>query len=393
MGQPAARIGDMHTCPQKEGKKPHKGGPILEGCASVIIGGRPAARVGDKAQCDGPVDIIAKGEPSVIIGGRPAARLGDQTAHGGVIVAGCATVLIGPPPQGRCMKQAAQEGAMFVELLPPAPWQGRPSPAMTSVAEGREMENDGESPPDEASAGPDEQSETDLADDVSLTQPAEAALPHGGPAQGGWGNPASPLTRGAIPPATGIGGFAGKVSGVAGAGMGIDPAKLRVSGIAGNLELPRGMGGNGAMGDLAKIGVGGFAGGIAGMSGKGVVESLKQKAMDEAAGALSSKAGELAKKIDLPVDQLVKNYKHAVDFGIVEPMGPKGLEQFGARITTFINEPSTSSIGGTFQGAPAVFHVNPKSRLAVVQNPAGTLEKCGRLNATQYGDLLVKGGI
>ncbi|CAG0966494.1 putative deoxyribonuclease RhsB [Anaerolineales bacterium] len=393
MGQPAARIGDMHTCPRKEGKKPHKGGPILEGCGSVIIGGQPAARVGDKAQCDGPVDVIAKGEPSVIIGGRPAARLGDQTVHGGVIVTGCATVLIGPPPQGRCMKQAAQEGAMFVELLPPAPWQGKPAPEMTSADEVPEKPSDAESPPAEASAEPAEMADADLLDDASSLQPIEAALPHGGPTPGGWGNPSSPLTRGTMPSSTGIGGFAGRVSGVASSGMGIDPSKLRVSGIAGNLELPQGMGSKGAMGDLAKIGVGGFAGGGAGISGKGVVESLKQKAMDEAAEAVASKVGELAKKIDLPVDQLVKNYKHAVDFGIVEPMGPKGIEQFGARISTFINEPATTSIGGTFQGSPAVFHVNPQSRLAVVQNSAGALEKCGRLNATQYGDLLVKGGI
>ncbi|RNC71715.1 MAG: hypothetical protein ED859_03115 [Desulfuromonadales bacterium] len=390
MGQPAARIGDMHTCPQKEGKRPHKGGPILEGCASVIIGGQPAARVGDKAQCKGPVDVIAKGEPSVIIGGKPAARLGDQTAHGGVIVAGCATVLIGPPPQGRCMKQAAQEGAMFVELLPPAPWQGKPSPEMTAADAVQEKPNDGASPPAEATAAPAEEADFELTGDAASPQPAEAPLPHGGPTPGGWGNPSSPLTRGTMPSATGIGGFAGKISGAAGSGLGIDPAKLRVSGIAGNLELHQGMGSKGGIGDLAKIGVGGFAGGN---SGKGIVESLKQKAMDEAAGIVSSKAGELAKKIDLPVDQLVKNYNHAVDFGIVEPMGPKGLEQFGARIATFINEPTTTSIGGTFQGNPAVFHVNPKSRLAVVQNPAGTLEKCGRLNPDQYADLLVKGGI
>lgn len=282
---------------------------------------------------------------------------------------------------------------MFVELLPPAPWQGKPSPEMNSADEVSEKPMDAESPPAEASAEPAGQTDADLPDDVSSLQPIEAALPHGGPAPGGWGNPSSPLTRGTMPSATGIGGFAGRASGAAGSVMGIDPSKLRVSGIAGNLELPQGMESKGAIGDLAKIGVGGFAGGLAGISGKGVVESLKQKAMDEAAEAVSSKVGELAKKIDLPVDQLVKNYKHAVDFGIVEPMGPKGIEQFGARISTFINEPATTSIGGTFQGSPAVFHVNPQSRLAVVQNSAGALEKCGGLNAAQYGDLLVKGGI
>ncbi|MCB2262164.1 MAG: PAAR domain-containing protein [Candidatus Thiosymbion ectosymbiont of Robbea hypermnestra] len=96
MSQPAARIGDAHTCPHVDpGPKPHVGGPILEGCPTVLIGGQPAARVGDKATCIGPPDTIATGEPTVLIGGKPAARLGDTTAHGGLIVTGNATVLIG----------------------------------------------------------------------------------------------------------------------------------------------------------------------------------------------------------------------------------------------------------------------------------------------------------
>lgn len=61
----------------------------------MLIGGMPAARVGDKAVCTGPPDTIAAGSSSVLIGGKPAARMGDTTAHGGVIAAGEATVLIG----------------------------------------------------------------------------------------------------------------------------------------------------------------------------------------------------------------------------------------------------------------------------------------------------------
>jgi uncharacterized Zn-binding protein involved in type VI secretion len=72
------------------------GGPILPPCApTVLIGGLPAARVGDMAMCVGPPDTIAKGSATVKIGGLPAARLGDQTMHGGVIVVGCPTVMIG----------------------------------------------------------------------------------------------------------------------------------------------------------------------------------------------------------------------------------------------------------------------------------------------------------
>jgi len=96
---PAARVTDMHTCPmQTPGVPPipHVGGPILPpGCPTVIIGGQPAARMGDMATCTGPPDSIVKGSATVMIGGMPAARLGDTTAHGGSIVAGCPTVIIG----------------------------------------------------------------------------------------------------------------------------------------------------------------------------------------------------------------------------------------------------------------------------------------------------------
>jgi uncharacterized Zn-binding protein involved in type VI secretion len=76
---------------------PHVGGPILPpGCPTVLIGGLPAARVTDMAMCVGPPDVIILGSFTVLIGGMPAARLGDMTAHGGVIVLGLPTVLIGP---------------------------------------------------------------------------------------------------------------------------------------------------------------------------------------------------------------------------------------------------------------------------------------------------------
>jgi uncharacterized Zn-binding protein involved in type VI secretion len=68
-GQPAARVGDMHTCPMSDGPKPHVGGPISMGSATVMIGGMPAARQGDMATCTGPPDTIAMGCPTVLIGG------------------------------------------------------------------------------------------------------------------------------------------------------------------------------------------------------------------------------------------------------------------------------------------------------------------------------------
>jgi uncharacterized Zn-binding protein involved in type VI secretion len=98
MGQPAARLTDLHVCPMINVLVPHVGGPIIApGCPTVLIGGMPAARVGDMAVCVGPPDVILPpGSPTVLIGGMPAARMGDMTAHGGVIVLGCPTVLIGP---------------------------------------------------------------------------------------------------------------------------------------------------------------------------------------------------------------------------------------------------------------------------------------------------------
>lgn len=93
----AARAGDMHICPLvNPGPVPHVGGPVLPpGCPTVLIGGMPAARVGDTCVCTGPPDTIAMGSSTVMIGGMPAARMGDSTAHGGTIILGCFTVNIG----------------------------------------------------------------------------------------------------------------------------------------------------------------------------------------------------------------------------------------------------------------------------------------------------------
>jgi uncharacterized Zn-binding protein involved in type VI secretion len=86
----------MHVCPMVTVLVPHVGGPILPpGGVPVLIQGLPAARVGDMCVCVGPPDVIALGSFTVLIGGLPAARMGDLTAHGGTIVLGCPTVLIG----------------------------------------------------------------------------------------------------------------------------------------------------------------------------------------------------------------------------------------------------------------------------------------------------------
>lgn len=136
MGKPAARISDMHTCPMVTPGLPpipHVGGPIVgPGCPTVLIGGMPAAVMGDMCTCVGPPDTIILGSTGVMIGGKPAARMGDQCAHGGAIVVGCPTVLIGEvspgsvsvpdmvlamfSSQGKALVQAAQNGTPFCEV-------------------------------------------------------------------------------------------------------------------------------------------------------------------------------------------------------------------------------------------------------------------------------------
>ncbi|MFO7613391.1 MAG: PAAR domain-containing protein [Bacteroidales bacterium] len=140
MGKPAARVGDMHTCPmQTPGTPPipHVGGPILPpGAPTVLIGNQPAATMGDMCTCVGPPDSIVQGSATVLIGGKPAARMGDMTAHGGSIMAGLPTVLIGDAggggggggagggaagagaggsPQAATLKAAAEDGTPFCE--------------------------------------------------------------------------------------------------------------------------------------------------------------------------------------------------------------------------------------------------------------------------------------
>jgi uncharacterized Zn-binding protein involved in type VI secretion len=96
MGMPAARLTDMHVCPMVTVLVPHVGGPIVgPGAPTVLIGAMPAARISDMAVCVGPPDVIVLGSFTVLTMSMPQARIGDMTAHGGSIVLGCFTVLVG----------------------------------------------------------------------------------------------------------------------------------------------------------------------------------------------------------------------------------------------------------------------------------------------------------
>lgn len=96
-GRPAARLGDPHICPLVDGVKPHVGGPILPPCVpTVMIGGSPAAPgAGNPVTCASVPDTTLMGSATVLVSGRPLVRMGDSTAHGGMIVMGFPTVLVG----------------------------------------------------------------------------------------------------------------------------------------------------------------------------------------------------------------------------------------------------------------------------------------------------------
>jgi uncharacterized Zn-binding protein involved in type VI secretion len=132
MGQPAARITDMHTCPMATPglpPVPHVGGPIVGPCSpNVITCGLPQARVTDQCICVGPPDVIVKGSMTVLANGLQAARIGDQTVHGGVIVTGCPTVLIGDQTSaGGGAGQTGGGGVEAGELLSSAAGMSAPS--------------------------------------------------------------------------------------------------------------------------------------------------------------------------------------------------------------------------------------------------------------------------
>jgi uncharacterized Zn-binding protein involved in type VI secretion len=122
---PAARLTDMHTCPMVTGIVPHVGGPITApGEPTVLIEYLPAARMTDMLTCVGPPDMILMGSTTVLIGGLMAARMGDPTEHGGVIILGAPTVMIGLSGQGQALAAAAASGSPFVQ---PCPYSDSPS--------------------------------------------------------------------------------------------------------------------------------------------------------------------------------------------------------------------------------------------------------------------------
>ncbi|MFN0036086.1 MAG: PAAR domain-containing protein [Saprospiraceae bacterium] len=94
----AARTNDPHTCPivPPSPANPHVGGTIsAAGAGNVNINNFPAAVMLDTCTCGAPGNMIAKGSATVLIGNKPAARVGDATSHGGQITVGSPDVNIG----------------------------------------------------------------------------------------------------------------------------------------------------------------------------------------------------------------------------------------------------------------------------------------------------------
>ena len=96
---PAARLTDMHVCPMVTPGVPpipHVGGPVEgPGAPTVLTACMPQAVMGDSCVCVGPPDTIVKCSMTVMVCSKPAARMGDMTVHGGNIVVGAPTVMIG----------------------------------------------------------------------------------------------------------------------------------------------------------------------------------------------------------------------------------------------------------------------------------------------------------
>ncbi len=137
----------MHVCPMVTPGTPpipHVGGPITgPGAPTVLIGGVPAALMGDMCVCTGPPDTIVLGSVGVLIGGKPAARMGDQCAHGGTIVVGMPTVLIGDAGGGGGGGGSVLPVSVMLELMQSASLSPEARQAVAQTASLQEAASDG----------------------------------------------------------------------------------------------------------------------------------------------------------------------------------------------------------------------------------------------------------
>lgn len=95
-GRPAVRVTDRHVCPFSDGPVPHVGGAVVSAPApEVLAAGLPLAAAGSLVGCEGALGFVLSGSATVLVAGQPVARVGDAAAHGGMLVGGAPTVLVG----------------------------------------------------------------------------------------------------------------------------------------------------------------------------------------------------------------------------------------------------------------------------------------------------------
>ncbi len=115
MFSPIARITDLHICPMQTPAVvpiPHVGGPVVgPGMPTVMAGGIPVSVLGDMAICVGPPDVMIVGAFTVLAGGKPIVRITDVTAHGGMVIVGLPTVLVGDSGGGGSSQAATMSAA------------------------------------------------------------------------------------------------------------------------------------------------------------------------------------------------------------------------------------------------------------------------------------------
>ncbi len=95
MPKPAAFMGSLHVCPQMTAIIPHVGGPVIGTAATVLVSGPPAVNINDMSVCVGPPDKVSLASFTVFAKGKPMARMGDLCGHGGAIVLGMPTIIVG----------------------------------------------------------------------------------------------------------------------------------------------------------------------------------------------------------------------------------------------------------------------------------------------------------
>ncbi len=101
----AACVGDMHVCPIKG----HGSSPIMPNGSSILVEGKPIARVGDVTGCGA---VITQGYPLALADGMPVAYLGSPSSHGGSIVSGNPRVILGVATNTAPVVDFAMAGAL-----------------------------------------------------------------------------------------------------------------------------------------------------------------------------------------------------------------------------------------------------------------------------------------